>query len=112
VKREIVKGESSSGPGRLKIEVVYALRDEQALITLEVEEGTTAEQAVERSGILARYPGLDLGRGRIGIFGKPVEPGTVLQEGDRVEIYRPLTADPKEARRARQRSRRGGSQET
>ena len=86
---------------RLRVEVVYALRDEQALIALEVEEGATVEQAIERSGIRWRYPDIVSVRGRIGIFGKPVEPGTVLRDGDRVEIYRPLRADPKETRRAR-----------
>ena len=96
-----MSGESPPGPGRLKIEVVYALRDEQALIALEVEQGTTVAQAIERSGLLAKYPGLTLARGRVGVYGKLVEPGTVLRAGDRVEIYRPLMADPKESRRGR-----------
>jgi putative ubiquitin-RnfH superfamily antitoxin RatB of RatAB toxin-antitoxin module len=99
-----VNGISSPGPRRLKIEVVYALRDEQTLITLEVEEGATVAQAIERSGILSRHPDITLVRGRIGVFGKPVEPGTALHDGDRVEIYRALVADPKEARRRRVRT--------
>lgn len=85
----------------LRVEVVYALRDEQVLIALEVEEGTTVEQAIERSGIRTKFPDIAIGRGRVGVFGKPVEPGAALRAGDRVEIYRPLTADPKEARRNR-----------
>ena len=96
----------------LHVEVVYALPEEQALISLDVEEGTTAGQAIERSGILARYSGLALEPGRIGIYGKPVGPETALRDGDRVEIYRPLTADPKEARRTRVRSRRSRSRES
>lgn len=88
--------------------MVYALRDEQALIVLEVEEGTTVEQAIERSGLLSRYPGITLARAQVGVFGKPVELGAALRAGDRVEIYRTLTADPKEARRTRVHRRRGG----
>jgi uncharacterized protein len=85
----------------LRVEVAYALPDAQALIPLEVEDGTTAGQAIELSGILLRFPDLVVARGRVGIFGKSVDPDTVLREGDRVEIYRPLVADPKEARRRR-----------
>ncbi len=96
---------------RLKIEVVYALRDEQALIALEVENGTTVGQAIERSGLLSRYPGITLARGQVGIFGKPVDLGAALRAGDRVEIYRPLTMDPKEARRTRVRRRRDSSRD-
>jgi putative ubiquitin-RnfH superfamily antitoxin RatB of RatAB toxin-antitoxin module len=88
------------------VEVVYALRGEQALVALEVEEGTSAREAIERSGILKRYPEITLGRGHIGIFGKAVEPDSPLRNGDRVEIYRPLIADPKQARRARAERRK------
>ncbi len=88
------------------MEVVYALRGEQALLTLEVEEGTSAREAIERSGILQRYPEIALARGRIGIFGKAVEPDAPLRDGDRVEIYRPLIADPKQARRERAERRK------
>ena len=85
----------------LRVEVAYARRDRQVLLTLEVEEGTTARQAVERSGILQRYPEMDLAGAGLGIFGRVVSPDTPLREGERVEIYRPLIADPKEARRTR-----------
>ena len=88
-------------PKRLKIEVVYALCDEQVLTALEVEEGASVQEAIERSGILRRYPGIELIPGRVGIFGKVVDPASKLRDGDRVEIYRPLEADPKEARRRR-----------
>jgi len=85
----------------LRVEVIYALRDRQVLLALEVEEGTTARQAVERSGILQRYPEIDLARAALGVFGRVVSPDTSLRGGDRVEIYRSLIANPKEARRSR-----------
>ena len=83
------------------MEVVYALRDQQVLTALEVEEGASVREAVERSGILRLYPEIELAPGRIGIFGKVADPDSQLRDGDRVEIYRPLEADPKEARRRR-----------
>jgi len=85
----------------LLVEVAYALPDQQVLLELEVEEGTTVRQAIERSGILRRYPGIQLARGCVGIFGRRVELDAPLRDGDRVEIYRPLVADPREARRRR-----------
>jgi hypothetical protein len=71
-------------------------------------EGTTARQAVERSGILQRFPEIDLDQVNLGIFGQVVSPDAGLRDGDRVEIYRPLIAEPKQARRerAQRRSRR------
>jgi len=90
----------------LSVEVVYALRDRQVLLTLEVEEGTTARQAVERSGVLRRFPEIDLARAGLGIFGRVISPDTPLRDGDRVEIYRALVADPKDARREKAARRR------
>lgn len=90
-----------SGKTRLRIEIVYALREEQVLLTLEVEEGTTVREAIERSGIVTRFPEINVGRARVGIFGRPARLDTQVKEGDRVEIYRPLIADPKDARRER-----------
>jgi putative ubiquitin-RnfH superfamily antitoxin RatB of RatAB toxin-antitoxin module len=90
----------------LRVEVVYALRDRQVLLTLEVEEGTTARQTVERSGILQRFPEIDLARAGLGIFGRMVSPDTPLRDRDRVEIYRALIADPKDARREKAARRR------
>ena len=84
---------------RIKIEVVHAVRDGQVLVGLEVEDGTTAGQAIERSGILQRVAGIELVRGRVGVFGKVVSLDYPLRNGDRVEIYRPLLADPKRLRR-------------
>jgi putative ubiquitin-RnfH superfamily antitoxin RatB of RatAB toxin-antitoxin module len=85
----------------IRVEVAYGLMDEQALLELQVELGTTAEEAIERSGILDRFPDIDLKKNKIGIFGKAAKLNVALQEGDRVEIYRPLIADPKEQRKKR-----------
>ncbi|MBR9909688.1 MAG: RnfH family protein [Gammaproteobacteria bacterium] len=97
----------------ITVEVAYALPDKQKIVALLVPPGTTALQAARRSGLEKEFPGLDYDSARMGIFGqalgtkglkKPAE--HVLQEGDRVEIYRPLTSDPKEVRRKRaQKSR-------
>lgn len=83
------------------MEVVYALRDQQVMAVLEMEEGASVREAIESSGILRQFPEIGLVRGRVGIFGKAVDPDSQLRDGDRVEIYRPLEADPKEARRRR-----------
>ena len=83
------------------IEVAYALPQQQVIIPLKVAEGTTAAQAVEVSGLLQKFTDIDLGQNKLGIFGKLIKPDSVLREKDRVEIYRPLIADPKEVRRQR-----------
>lgn len=87
----------------MKVEVCYALPDKQRIVSLEVMEGTTVLQAAEQSGIDKLFPGIDIGSSKMGIFGKAVtKPAeTVLSAGDRVEIYRPLIADPKEVRKTR-----------
>lgn len=97
----------------IHVEVAYALPEEQVIIPLEVEPGTTVEQAIGYSDILTSYQDIEIGsRNKIGIFGKLTKTSTVLREGDRVEIYRPLIADPKEVRRRRaaegKRMRKGG----
>ncbi len=86
-------------PDMIAVEVVYALPQDQTLLALRVPDGTTVRQAIELSGILARHPEIDPVRYAAGIFGRSVRPDTVLRPGDRVEIYRPLIADPKERRR-------------
>ncbi len=91
---------------RLKVEVVYAYREAQEVIALEVQPGATARDALEASGIARRPGGIDTGRAPMGIFGQRVKPQTPLKEGDRVEIYRPLRADPKEVRRSKAAARR------
>lgn len=84
----------------INIQVVYALPDTQELLSLVLPAGTTLGQAVTASGLLARHA-LSLETGRFGIYGKQVKPDVVLRDRDRVEIYRPLIADPKEMRKAR-----------
>ncbi len=86
---------------KIKIEVAYAKPDVQVLIPLTVEEGTTARQAIELSGVLSRFPEIDLAKCKLGIFSKLTKADTVLRDKDRVEIYRPLIADPKEVRKQR-----------
>jgi len=83
------------------IEVAYALPGKQLIIPLKVTEGTTAAEAVTASGIQKKFPEIDLAQNKLGIFGKLTKNDTVLREHDRVEIYRPLIADPKEVRRQR-----------
>ena len=86
---------------KLRIQVCYANANLQVLRELEVDEGTTIEQAIVQSGILTDIPGIDLAQQPVGLFGKKHPPGTGLREHDRIEIYRPLVADPKESRRRR-----------
>jgi putative ubiquitin-RnfH superfamily antitoxin RatB of RatAB toxin-antitoxin module len=86
---------------KIKIELVYALPTEQLLLKSEVPSGTTIAQAVKLSGILDKFPEIDVEKGKFGIFGKLSKADTVLREKDRIEIYRPLIADPKEVRRKR-----------
>ncbi len=88
-------------PKELLIEIAYALPQQQVILPLKVAEGTTAAQAVEASGILQKFPEINLEQNKLGIFGKLIKNDTVLREKDRIEIYRPLIADPKEVRRQR-----------
>lgn len=85
------------------VEVVYALADQQKLLRLNLPQGTTVRQAALQSGMQVHFPELDLLGCPLGIFGKVVSKPEerVLQEGERVEIYRPLLADPKEVRKQR-----------
>lgn len=86
---------------RITVEVVYALPDEQTLLKQQVAAGATVAEAIEASGILQKYPQIDLATNKLGIFGKLVKADAVLRDRDRIEIYRPLIADPKEVRRKR-----------
>jgi len=83
----------------LNIEIVYALPHEQTLLRMQVPVGCTVTTAIQMSGILIKYPAINPAVNKLGIFGKLVKPDTILREQDRVEIYRPLLADPKEIRR-------------
>lgn len=87
----------------VEIEVVYAAVDRQLLLAVAVPAGTSLRAAVQSSGIAAQFPELDLAGCALGIFGKAVADADVrlVQAGDRIEIYRPLLADPKEVRRLR-----------
>lgn len=85
----------------IHVEVSYALAERQAILALDVPEGTTALEAAQQSGITDKFEGIDLDNAKLGIFAKVVSPKQVLRDGDRVEIYRPLIADPKEVRKAR-----------
>ncbi|HQR04703.1 MAG: RnfH family protein [Proteobacteria bacterium] len=83
----------------IHVEVVYALPARQDLVRLKLRSGATLRQAVESSGLLQKYPGIDIENGRFGIFSKLSKPDTELRDRDRIEIYRPLIADPKEVRK-------------
>ena len=86
---------------RVRVEVVYALPGGEDAVTLDLEPGATAVDAVLASGLLERHPEIDLGRQKLGIHGKVVPGHAPLRDGDRVELYRPLVVDAKEARRRR-----------
>lgn len=84
---------------KVNIEVAYATREVQSIIPLSVSEGTTVEQAIIDSGILTTFPDIELTNNNIGIFSKKVPLNHTINAGDRIEIYRPLTIDPKTRRR-------------
>lgn len=83
----------------IEVEVVYALTERQALFALAVPAGATAGDAIEKSGIAKKFPEQDLAACQLGIWGRLVNRDQTLEDGDRVEIYRPLEIDPRETRR-------------
>ena len=85
----------------IRVEVVYALPERQYLYPLTLPEGSTLRHAIDASGILVLRPDIDLDKNRVGIFSRPAALDDILNDGDRVEIYRPLLMDPKELRRQR-----------
>ena len=87
----------------IRVEVVYALPAGEDASMVSVDAGATVRDAIAASGVAARHPGIDVARA--GIYGKLVRPDQRVADGDRVELYRPLTMDPKEARRRRARRR-------
>lgn len=93
----------------MRVEVAFATSDRQLVLTVELAEGATVEEAIRASGMLAQFPEIDLARHAVGIFGERAELTDPVHDGDRVEIYRRLIADPKEARRRRARGARRGS---
>jgi putative ubiquitin-RnfH superfamily antitoxin RatB of RatAB toxin-antitoxin module len=90
-----------TAPPDIQVEVVYALPQQQVLLRVSMTEGGTVEDAIRSSGVLEKFPDIDLARHKAGIFSKLARLDEKLRDGDRVEIYRPLIADPKEVRRKR-----------
>ena len=86
---------------KVVVQVVFALPGAQEVVEVELEEGAPVEAALDASGIAARHPEIDLKTQRIGVWGRPVTLATEVRDRDRVEIYRALSADPKQARRRR-----------
>ncbi len=86
---------------RRLVEVAYARPNQQWIVQVQVEEGCTIHTAIVCSGILQQCPEIDLTKQKVGIFSKPHQLTDKVNEGDRIEIYRPLVIDPKEARRAK-----------
>ncbi|MDH5591770.1 MAG: RnfH family protein, partial [Gammaproteobacteria bacterium] len=82
----------------ITVEVSYALPEEQVILPIEVSTDCNVEEAIKRSGILERFPHIDLGTDKVGIFGKMCKLNASLRDKDRIEIYRKLIADPKESR--------------
>jgi hypothetical protein len=83
------------------VEVAYALPEKQYLQRVKLEEGATVEEAIRASGLLELRSDIDLQKNKVGIYSRPVKLSDHVKEGDRIEIYRPLIADPKELRRQR-----------
>ncbi|WP_307746588.1 RnfH family protein [uncultured Pantoea sp.] len=85
----------------ISVEVAYALPEKQYQLYVKVEQGSTVEQAIHKSGLLELRREIDLSSNKVGIYSRPVKLSDEVNEGDRIEIYRPLIADPKELRRQR-----------
>lgn len=85
----------------IKVEIVYALPQTATCLSIDVAEGTSVEQAVLQSGLLEKCPEIDANKLSLGIWNRTVKNHQVLKDGDRIEVYRPLIADPKDARRRR-----------
>jgi uncharacterized protein len=86
---------------QIHVEVVYALQNRQKSVKLQLPAGAMLREAVERSGLMAEFPEIDLAGNKFGIWNKLAKPDAALRDNDRVEIYRSLIADPKEVRRQR-----------
>lgn len=85
----------------IQVEIAYAKPDRQDVISVKLPEGSTIQQAIESSGLLQRNPEIDVAKAKVGIYGKLSKMDTIVRSRDRVEIYRPLIADPKEVRKQR-----------
>lgn len=91
----------NSDSSMIHVEVVYALPDEQRVLTQTIDKSLTVEQIIVQSGVLEMYPEIDLSSNKVGVFSRNVKLDATVQDNDRIEIYRPLLADPKEIRRKR-----------
>ncbi|EJN6827931.1 RnfH family protein [Vibrio cidicii] len=85
----------------IHVEVVYALPQEQRILKLVVKQQATVEEIIRQSGVLELYPEIDLSKNKVGVFSRMVKLDATVRDKDRIEIYRPLLADPKEIRRKR-----------
>jgi putative ubiquitin-RnfH superfamily antitoxin RatB of RatAB toxin-antitoxin module len=85
----------------MRVEVIYSLPEKSEIVPLDLPEGSTVMQALEASGLLVKHPEIDVKKNKFGIYAKLAKVDAVLRERDRVEIYRPLIADPKEVRKQR-----------
>ena len=85
----------------ITVEVAYALPERQSLLTITVAPQSTVQQVIEQSGILQQFPQIDLAAQKVGVWSRPVKLQDSVKAGDRIEIYRPLIADPKDLRRRR-----------
>ena len=92
---------------KISIEVAFATAAKQLIVECRVEPGTSPREAARLSGIDRHFPDIDLDASDLGVFGKAVPEDYELQDGDRIEIYRPLRADPKESRRHRALQQKG-----
>ncbi len=87
--------------GQIHVEVVYARNDRQKAVPLALAEGATVQQAIELSGLLTEFPEIDLAKNKLGVWNKLAKLDQALRDHDRIEVYRPLIADPKEVRKQR-----------
>ena len=103
---------ANDNPASIQVEVAYARPDEQLILTVEVPAGATLEEAIRLAKIQERFPEIELETAKVGVFGKLSKLSASVRAGDRVEIYRPLLADPKAVRKKRaaegKRMRKGG----
>ena len=97
----IAKMDNTLNSPTIKVEVVYGLAHKQKLLSLPISKGSTVEQAIIESGMLALFSEIDLKENKVGIWNKAAKLSQIVEDLDRIEIYRPLIADPKEVRKRR-----------
>ncbi len=89
----------------IEVEIAVALENHQLLLAVQVAQGTTVLEAIHQSGVMNHFPDIDLNRHKVGIFSRVVSLDRIVNAGERIEIFRPLSIDPKEARRAKARKK-------